>query len=87
MELPALVFIGAAETFGEKDRKAEIYILDFDEDIYGQEVEVEIIKKIRENQKFDSKEALVEQMKEDERLAREYFANTTELPSPGVGRD
>lgn len=73
MELPTIVFIGAAKTFGEKKRWAEIYILDFDEDIYGQEIEVELIKKIRSNKKFDLQAELVRQMKEDELAAREYF--------------
>lgn len=75
MELPALVFIGAAKTFGEKKRWAEVYILDFDEDIYGQKIEVELIKKIRGNEKFDSEAELVEQMREDAKVAKQYFAN------------
>ncbi|MEJ0021373.1 MAG: riboflavin kinase [Candidatus Doudnabacteria bacterium] len=70
---PALVFIGAAQTFGETDRKAEIYILDFSDDLYNQKIEVETIKKLRENQKFESEQALIEQMKQDEQLAREFF--------------
>ena len=73
MELSALVFIGTAQTFGENKRWAEIYILDFDEDIYGERIEVKLIKKVRENQKFDSEKDLIEQMKEDEKQAREYF--------------
>ena len=75
MELPALLFVGAAETFGEKKRWAEVYILNFHEDISGQELEVELIKKMRENQKFESEADLIEQMKKDEEQAREYFAS------------
>ena len=72
---PALVFVGANTTFGETDRRAEIYILDFDNDIYGRQIEVETLKKIRDVIKFDSAEALVAQMQEDERVAKEFFAN------------
>lgn len=72
-ELEAVTFIGAAETFGEKEVKAEIYILDFDEDIYGKEIKVQILKKIRDVEKFGSKEELIKKMKEDERITREYF--------------
>jgi len=71
--LPSLIFIGASKTFGETDKKAEIYILGFAGDLYGKELKVELVKKLRENVKFNSKEELIEQMREDERLAREYF--------------
>lgn len=70
---PSLVFIGKPLTFGESDKKAEMYILDFDADIYGQTIEIEVLEKIRENEKFASAQKLVEQIQEDERRAREYF--------------
>lgn len=76
---PALVFVGAAKTFGEKDKKVEVHILDFEDDLYGREMEVRTIKKIRENQRFQSEEELVEQMKKDEAVAREYFKTGTPL--------
>ena len=69
----SLVFIGAAITFGETDRQAEGYVLDFSEDLYGTTIGVELLRKIRDNQRFATPEALVEQMKEDEQVAREYF--------------
>lgn len=72
-KFPSLAFIGAAETFGETRRFLEVYLLDFSDDLYGQELRVELVKKIRNNQKFASAEELVEQIKEDERVAREYF--------------
>lgn len=70
---PSLAFVGAARTFGESERKVEVYLLDFSGDLYGQELDVQLIKKVRDNKKFDSAEALVAQMKEDERVARKYF--------------
>ena len=75
MELPALIFVGAAKTFDETEKKIEIYILDFDGDIYGEEIEVDLVKKLRDNMKFASTEELVAQMKEDERSAQEFFAD------------
>ncbi len=71
--LPALIFIGKAETFQETERKAEIYILDFKGNLSEKEINVELIKKIRENIKFISKEDLINQMREDEKVAREFF--------------
>lgn len=74
MELPALVFIGAAKTFGETKRLAEVYILDFDEKIYGQEIEAVLLQKLRGNKKFETVDKLMEQVKIDEKTAREFFA-------------
>lgn len=69
----SLTFIGTAKTFGEKKYHSETYILDFNENIYGQWISIELINKIRGNQAFKSAEDLIEQMKEDERKTRQYF--------------
>jgi riboflavin kinase / FMN adenylyltransferase len=69
----ALIFIGANETFDERNRHAETYILDFDQNLYEQEIEVETIKKIRDVKKFKSADELIAQMKKDEQIAREFF--------------
>ncbi len=70
---PALTFIGAAKTFQEKDVKAETYLLSLKKDIYGKWISVRLVKKIRENQNFESVKTLIKQMKSDEEVAREYF--------------
>lgn len=70
---PSLTFIGIAKTFNEKRFHAETYILDFKENIYGKWISVELIKKIRENMKFNSADDLIKQMKKDEMKARQYF--------------
>jgi riboflavin kinase/FMN adenylyltransferase len=56
---------GARPTFDELESVMEVHLLDFDGDLYDQEVEVEVVKKIREIQKFDSKESLMIQIKKD----------------------
>lgn len=71
----SLTFIGTAKTFAEFRFHAETYILDFSKNIYGQWVTVELIKKIRGNRRFKTAKDLVDQMKRDERQARQYFAN------------
>lgn len=70
---PSLTFIGKVKTFNEQKYQAEIYILDFKKNIYGEWIIVELLKKIRENKKFNSAEELVSQMKKDEQVARKYF--------------
>ena len=69
----ATTFIGAPETFGEKKKRAETNILDFNGDLYGKRIEVELIRKIRDNKKFGSAKELINQMKKDEKFARNYF--------------
>lgn len=71
----SLVFIGAAITFGETDKKAEVYLLDFRQNLYDKNIEVSIIKRLRDNIKFPSAKALVKQMKKDEQQARAFFTN------------
>lgn len=69
----ALTFIGQAKTFIEKSFHAEVYILDFKQDIYGKWISVQLLKKIRDNKKFNSARELIAQMEKDEVVARRHF--------------
>jgi riboflavin kinase / FMN adenylyltransferase len=53
----------------------EAYLLDFDEDIYGTQLRVEFLKRLRGERRFDSVDALVEQMGRDVEEAREVAAS------------
>jgi riboflavin kinase/FMN adenylyltransferase len=66
--------IGNNPTFGAKNRSIEVNILDFKGDLYGEKITVEFIKRIRDEIKFESPEALVEQIQKDEAAAREILA-------------
>lgn len=57
--------IGTNPTFDEDEVKVETYIIDFDDDIYGREVELELVEYLRPMITFDSVDDLVKQMKED----------------------
>ena len=46
----------------------EVHLLDFDQDLYGELMEIEFIQKIREEQKFDSLSDLTEQLGKDKLL-------------------
>lgn len=70
---PSLTFIGKAKTFNEKKFQAETYILNFNEDIYDRWISIELLKKIRENKKFNSAKDLITQMKKDKEIARNFF--------------
>lgn len=48
----------------------EVHIFDFTQDIYGKDVEIILLHKIRENQKFDSLEELTQQIRKDIEYAK-----------------
>jgi len=70
-----LANIGTRPSFEKQNTKLhlEVYILDFSRNIYGQHVQVEFLKKIRNEKKFSSPQALVGQIQKDEVFARKYF--------------
>jgi riboflavin kinase/FMN adenylyltransferase len=68
--------IGFNPTFTpeRKTPSLEAYLLDFDRDIYGQEVKLEFASHIRDELKFNSVEALIEKIHEDVKRTRELLA-------------
>lgn len=53
----------------------EVHILDFSGDLYGKEIDVEIGKKIREPENFDSDAELISQIKKDLELIKNYYSH------------
>ena len=51
----------------------EVYILDFDREIYDRRLEVEFLRRLRSEKKFSSKESLQGQILKDIKAARRYF--------------
>jgi len=74
-EIDSAVFIGKRKTFEGKHRVIESYLLDFDGDLYGQAIEVHLVKKTRDVTPFPSKEALIEQIGKDVAQIREILKN------------
>ena len=64
--LPAMMNIGTRPTFDGRNRTLEVNILDFDGNIYGQTVTITFVARLREERRFESPEALVAQLKEDQ---------------------
>ena len=71
----ALTFVGAPKTFKVNEVRVEAYIFDFNKDIYGKWLSIFLIKKIRNNIKFNYKDELINQMKSDETIARNFFVS------------
>lgn len=57
--------IGFNPTFNNQKISFEVYILDFEGDIYGQSLCIDFVEFIRDEKSFDSKEKLISQMKQD----------------------
>jgi riboflavin kinase/FMN adenylyltransferase len=61
---------GPRPTFGESARALEAHLFDFSGDVYGETVRVEWIRRLRDVQAFQSREALVAQLERDRQSAR-----------------
>jgi riboflavin kinase/FMN adenylyltransferase len=73
LRLPAAISVGTNPTFEGKERTVEAYILDFDSDIYGVELGVEFVERLRGMERFDRVEDLVAQMGRDVERTREVL--------------
>lgn len=63
---PSATHIGPNPTFGpDQQQKVEIHVIDFDADLYGREIEVDLKARIRDIVRFPSVEDLVQQLKYD----------------------
>lgn len=71
---PSMGSIGRNNTF-EQNRPitVEVYILDFHQNIYGEQVSVRWLHYLRGQVAFDGMESLIEQLKKDEQDTRDYF--------------
>ncbi len=72
---PGVVNLGCRPTVSSKtERILEIYLLDFEGDIYGKDIEVRFIRYLRPEKKFENIDALVRQIEFDVKQARELSA-------------
>ncbi|MCK7556950.1 hypothetical protein MKQ70_18795 [Chitinophaga sedimenti] len=65
--------IGYRPTFNGKELRIEVFITDFNEEIYGQPITVQFIEYLRADMKFDNIDDLVKQMHHDTARAREIL--------------
>jgi len=71
--LEGVASIGTRPTVNGVDTILEVYILDFDRDVYGYSVEVNFLHKIRNEEKFDSLEELAAHIAQDTKKAKAFF--------------
>jgi riboflavin kinase / FMN adenylyltransferase len=71
--LPSAVSVGTNPTFDGRHRSVEAYVLDFEGDLYGQNLGVEFVHRLRGMVRFDSVEDLITQMTDDVARTRQLL--------------
>ena len=66
--------VGTRPTVNQTKALLEVFLFDFNQEIYGRHLQVSFLKKLRDEAKFDSLELLVEQIQTDVEQAQAYFA-------------
>lgn len=82
VERPAAISLGKRPTFYEEQVGSllEVHVLDFSGDLYDQEVSVRFVAKLRGEERFDSVEALIDQIHQDVIDVRLVLAGRAEPP-------
>lgn len=68
--------VGRNPTFGRNERTIEAYLVDYSGDLYGRELTVDFIARIRDEKKFDNADDLKKQMVEDVRQGKAILEST-----------
>jgi riboflavin kinase/FMN adenylyltransferase len=74
-EIFGMMNIGFNPTVNGQKQTIEVNLFDFDADIYGQKVEVSLLKYLREEQKFSSVDSLKEQLNLDRKTALAFISS------------
>jgi riboflavin kinase/FMN adenylyltransferase len=77
---PAAINIGVRPTFSETERAVEAYLLDFSGDLYGLDLKLELVERLRPEKRFETLDALVAQMQADVEQSALLLAQ--EAPAP-----
>lgn len=75
-KFPGVANIGHRPTVGGTRTQLEVHIFNFSYEIYGEFLEVTFCKKLRDEKKFDSFEALKKQIEQDSKSAQNFFSIT-----------
>lgn len=68
---PAVANVGVCPTFDNQEVSLEVYLMDFEQDIYGEHLGVHFVQRLRDEQRFADIPALVSQIKKDVAAARQ----------------
>ena len=70
-----MLSVGTNPTVGGTEKTIEVYIFDFNDTIYDEEITVRFLTKIREEEHFSSIDLLIEALKNDEVFSRNFLSN------------
>ncbi|UVE59608.1 riboflavin kinase [Coxiella-like endosymbiont] len=70
---PGTASLGVRPTFEGTHPLLEVYLFDFSQNIYDRYLKVEFLHKLRPEERFETIDALIEQMRQDVLKAKEYF--------------
>jgi riboflavin kinase/FMN adenylyltransferase len=73
----SMTYVGTRPTVNSGVRLVETHVLDFDGDLYGEIISVDVLEHIRGDATFNSLEELIAQLQRDESATRSYFAVRT----------
>ena len=73
--MPAMMNIGTRPTFEGKQQTLEVHILNAVGNLYGQRMTVEFVSRLRTEQRFDTREALIAQLKHDKQKTEAILLN------------
>lgn len=74
MPHPSMTYVGTRPTVNSGDRLVETNLLDFEGDLYGQVLSVDVLARLRGDQVFDGLDPMIAQLHRDEVAAREFLA-------------
>lgn len=74
VEGAGVLYVGSRPTFGGSKRAAEVFLLDFDGDLYGAKLRVSLLRRLRGDMRFEDRGALKNQIRMDIMRARELSA-------------
>lgn len=72
---PAAMSVGPNPTFGEGELKVEVHLIGYEGSLYGRQIEVDFLARLRDIERFDSVGRLIAQMDRDVEAARKIAAN------------
>ncbi len=72
--LDSITYIGNKPTFDGQKRATEVFIFDFDEDIYGRSIHIDFLAQVRGDMRFSGAQQLIDQMNIDVEMARKALS-------------
>jgi len=76
----SMTYVGTRPTVNSGERLVETHLFDFDGDLYGSVIDVDMFERLRGDEVFAGLDALIAQLRIDETAARAYLTGRTDFP-------